>query len=126
MYREAAAAPGRYRWTVGAYPGSRADKVQALVGLHDVGVVMMNKRIRWAASVYARKVPELRVIAEPILKEAIGEEVELRWVVGVSNEERQVQVEELEVERVEEWSDGSRADGRAAGATRQKGLYLSE
>jgi len=38
-----------YRWTIGVYPGSRADKVQALtfVGLHDIGVIMKNKRIWW-------------------------------------------------------------------------------
>jgi len=40
-----------YRWTVGAYRGSGADKVQALCELNDVGVVMHNKKIRWAASV---------------------------------------------------------------------------
>lgn len=45
---------------------------------------------------------------------------------GRGNEECEVRVEELEETRVEEWSDGSRADGRAAGATRKKGLYLGE
>ena len=34
-----------YRWTVGAYPGSRKDKVQALVGLDGIEVIMRNKRI---------------------------------------------------------------------------------
>jgi len=33
---------------------------------------------------------------------------------------------QLKKGRVEEWSDGSRADGRATGATWQKGLYLGE
>ena len=37
-----------------------------------------------------------------------------------------MQIEELEGGRVEEWSDGSRIDGRAAGATRREGLYLGE
>jgi len=115
-----------YRWVVGAYPGSRADKVQALVGLQDIGVIMLNKRIRWAASVYARHMPELRAIAEPILRKAVGEEVELRWMEGVSREKRLIQIEELEEERVEEWSDGSRIEGKAAGGTRREGLYLGE
>jgi len=91
-----------YRWVVGAYPGSRADKVQALVGLNEVGVIMSNKRIRWAASVYARHIPELREIAEPILRTALGEEVELRWMEGVKSGRRQIQIEELAEDRVEE------------------------
>jgi len=115
-----------YRWVVGAYQGSRADKVHALVGLGDVGVIMANKRIRWAASVYARCMPELREIAEPILRGAIGEEEELRWMGKVGSEERRIEVEELAEERVEEWSDGSRIEGRAAGANRREGLYLGE
>jgi len=32
----------------------------------------------------------------------------------------------LDRERVEEWSDGSRTDGRAAGATITRGLYLGK
>jgi len=83
-----------YRWVVGAYPGSRADKVQALVGLNDIGIIMSNKRTRWAASVYARHIPELRTIAEPILRAAIGEEVESRWMEGVGGEKRQVRIED--------------------------------
>jgi len=115
-----------YRWVVGAYPGSRTDKVQALVGLKDIGAIMMSMMIRWAASVYARHMPELREIAEPILREAIGEEGELRWMGKVGNEECLIRVEELEEERVEEWSDGSRMEGKAAGANRREGLYLGE
>jgi len=115
-----------YRWTVGAYPGSRADKVQALVGLQEIGVIMRNKRIRWAASVYARHVPELRAIAEPILREALEEDTELRWMQGTSKESIGIEVRELAEQEVEEWSDGSRIDGRAAGATRREGWYLGE
>jgi len=49
-------ANGIYGWTVGAYKESRADKVQELRGLNanDVGIVMANKRIRWAATLYGR------------------------------------------------------------------------
>jgi len=63
-----------YRWTISAYPGSRKDKVQALVGLEGIECIMRNKRIRWAASVYGRHLPELRKVAEPILQEALGED----------------------------------------------------
>jgi len=66
-----------YRWTVGAYRGSRVDKVQALVGLNDIGVIMRNKRIWWAASVYARHAPELWKIAVPILREVLEDDVQL-------------------------------------------------
>jgi len=65
-----------YRWTVGAYQGSRVDKVQALVGLNDIALIMQNTRIRWVASVYARHLPELRKIAEPILRELLEEDVD--------------------------------------------------
>ena len=116
-----------YRWTVGAYPGSRKDKVQALVGLEGIEEIMRNKRIRWAGSVYARHMPELRAIAEPILKEAIGEEAEMRWMEGEKRERKaEVQIRELVVEEVDEWTDGSRIEGRAAGGTREKGIYLGE
>jgi len=116
-----------YRWTVGAYPGSRTDKVQALVGLNDVGVIMRNKRIRWAASVYARHLPELRAIAEPILREVLEEDVELRWMQSAEPvRDRGVEVRELDENEVEEWRDGSRIEVEAAGATRRKGGYLGE
>jgi len=116
-----------YRWTVGAYPGSRADKVQALVGLQGIEVIMRNKRIRWAASVYARHLPELRAIAEPILREVLEEDTELRWMQGsVPRADIEIGIQELNEQKVEEWSDGSRMKERAAGATRSKGWYLGE
>jgi len=37
---------------------------------------------------------------------------------------REVQIEELDVDSVEEWTDGSRIGGRAAGATGEEGMYL--
>jgi len=70
------------RWTVGAYPGSRRGKVYALVGLSGIDTIMRNKRIRWAASVYARHIPELKVVAEPILREILEEDTEMRWLQG--------------------------------------------
>lgn len=61
--------------------------------------------------------PELREVAEPIVRES------LRWMEGV-RAERRVRVMELEIEEVEEWTDGSRVDGRAAAATRTEAQYL--
>jgi len=37
-----------------------------------------------------------------------------------------VTIEQLNEDKVEEWSDGSRVGDRATGATRTKGLYLGE
>ena len=101
--------------------------MQALVGLGDLKDIMRNKRIRWAASVYARHLPELRAVAEPILRDALGEECRLRWMKGGDPGKRvQIQVRELAVEEVEEWTDGSRMEGRVSGATREQGMYLGE
>ena len=38
------------------------------------------KRIRYAALVYARDIPELRPVAEKTIKEEIGMDIELRWM----------------------------------------------
>ena len=106
---------------MGAYRGSRGDKVQGLCGLSDVAVVMRNKRIRWASSVYARYLPELREIA---LREVLEDDVEMMWIQGADRERGTVRVAPLDKGKVEEWSDGSRAEERAVGATRTRGLYL--
>jgi len=111
------------RWVVGAYRGSDTEKVEALIGISGLDRMMMCKRIRWAASVYGRHLPELREVAEPILREWMEEDAELRWMKGVKGE-REMRIEELDISRVEEWSDGSRMEGRAAAATRTKGEYL--
>jgi len=114
------------RWVVGAYRGSDSEKVESLTGIGELGRMMMCKRIRWAASVYGRHMPELRRVAEPILREWIEEDAELRWMKGSKTGARRVEVTELEEERVEEWTDGSRIEGRAAAATRTKAEYLGE
>ena len=41
---------------------------------------MRNKRYRLAASVYGRDLPELREIAEPILRQIGGEDTEWCWM----------------------------------------------
>jgi len=43
---------------------------------------------------------------------------------GKGREGMEVKIEELGAGMVEEWTDGSRMEGRAAGATRMEGLYL--
>jgi len=63
---------------------------------------------------------------ETILRSVIEDDTELRWIRGVGCERGKVEVRQLVEEEVEEWSDGSRANGRAAGATRTRGLYLGE
>ena len=87
---------------------------------------MRNKRIPWAASVYARHLPELREIAEPILREAIEHDTELRWRQGGSKADVKIKICELREHEVEEWSDGCRMDGKAAAATEKRGMYLGE
>lgn len=79
--------------------------------------------MRWAASVYGRHLPELREVAEPILREWIEVDSELRWMEGCPAS-REVQVEDLAIGRVEGWSDGSRMKRRAAGVMRAEAMYL--
>jgi len=111
------------RWVVGAYRGSNANKVEQLTGIAEIGRLMQNRRVRWVASVYGRHLPELREVAESILREWVEADSELRWMEGCPKN-RSVRVEDLEVDRVEEWSDGSRMEGRVAGATRTEAMYL--
>jgi len=111
------------RWVVGAYRGSRADKAQALCGISGLGELMACKRIRWAAPVYGRHIPELREIVEPFLRELL-EDTELRWMKGSKGEQGRVEIEELRQEKVEEWADGSRSNERAARASRTRETYL--
>jgi len=130
LYHEPSEQQGRLaaecqQWVVGAYPGSNGVKVEELTGISDLARMMMCKRIRWAASVYGRHIPELREIAEPILREWVEEDAELRWMEGTKGgKERVVHVEKLDEGKVEEWTDGSRMDDRAAAATREKATYL--
>jgi len=62
--------------------------------------------------------------AEQILREFLEEDMVLRWRSRRDYGRREVQIEELDVDLVEEWTDGSRIGGRAAGATREEGMYL--
>jgi len=71
------------------YLEARADLMEGkeeLTGIAELGRLMLCKRIRWAASVYGRHLPELRKIAEPILLEWVEEDAELRWMEGIRGE----------------------------------------
>jgi len=45
---------------------NKKKKVEELTGIAEIGRLMQNKRVRWAASVYVRHMPELREVAKPI------------------------------------------------------------
>jgi len=86
------------------------------------------KRVRWAASVYARNEPELRQRAEKILREELGEEVILQWMEGEKAREGTGEVEEeVDLSAQESGSvgftDGSRMEGVVAGATAEGGIF---
>ncbi|KAF8448222.1 hypothetical protein BGX38DRAFT_1270434 [Terfezia claveryi] len=68
------------RWLVGAWKGRIGGKVSALTAISKLGEAMFRKRVRWAAFVYGGHLPELRPVAERIIREVIGAEVQLRWI----------------------------------------------
>ena len=63
-------------------------------------------------------------MAEPIVREVVGEDAELRWMQGCGLDSGTVEVRDLAAGEVEEWTGGSRSEERAAGATRSRGMYL--
>ncbi|KAF8417959.1 hypothetical protein EV426DRAFT_710166 [Tirmania nivea] len=78
---------------------------------------MQTKRIRWAASVYGRALPELRVSAEKILREVVEPDAVLCWMSGNGGARgREICTRELKAEEVTGWSDGSRQEEVAAAA----------
>jgi len=60
--------------------------------------------------------PALRRVAEPILRGFIELEVNLRWREGTRRGAAEVPVAAFEEARVDEYSDGSRAEGPTPGA----------
>ena len=77
-------------------------------------------------SVYRRNLPELKEVGEEILREGLGEEIELRWMTKSHKRERGVKASEFDEGRVEEYSDGSKLEGVAASVTRTHGVCLGE
>lgn len=99
------------RWVIGAWRGSAAAKAAEISGIEDLQDVMNKKRIRWAASVYARHLPQLREIAQPILEEAFGtHSVEWQWMDEPVPMDQRLEIEEVEwcESKVDGYSDGSR------------------
>jgi len=62
--------------------------------------------------------------AEQILREFLEKDVVLTWRSRGDYDRREVQIEEIDVDSVEEWTDDSRIGGQTAGATREEGMYL--
>jgi len=71
------------RWVVGAYRGSNKAKVKQLPGISGLRTVMQNRRVRWAASIYGRHLPEPRRKTEEILQSVLEEDSPLKWMRGV-------------------------------------------
>jgi len=115
------------RWVVMGYKGSSRRKVEEICGIGQLG----KKRIRWAASVYARNEPELRARARRILEEELGEEARLIWMEGVkpgkttrAAEAREDLEGSLARGELVGYTDGSRMEGVAAGASAEGGIFL--
>jgi len=78
---EASRLAGRMaRWVCMGYQGSNRQKVEEITGISQLEVMTHRKRVRWAASVYGRHEPELRPIAERILREELGDEAVMRFL----------------------------------------------
>ena len=73
----------------------RLARVEVLSGVGDLDTIIYNKRVRWAASVYCRKLPILREEAGRILREVLDPEAQLRWVEGVAGLPVEVEVVDL-------------------------------
>ena len=115
------------RWVIGAWRGSSDLKVEALSGIDNPDKWFRKRKIRWAALVYGRHLPALRYIAEKILRQRYeGCNIQFNWI------EQQVRmadrmpfaIQDLDGDRVQEYSDGSRLDEAAAAATTKRAKYL--
>lgn len=114
------------RWTVGVWRGSANSIIEDLSGVEDLQWVM-EKRIRWAASVYGRNVQVLNPIARQVLEPLFeAENVKLNWMGDTLPMHQRNEIEKVEwVEnQVDEYSDGSRREGAAAGANTTTAEYL--
>jgi len=125
---EASRLAGRMaRWICMGYKGSSRQKVEEITGIAQLEVMTHRKRVRWAASVYGRHEPELRPIAERILREELGDEVALSFMTGEDPAEPG-KVELRDFNQGEEggvgYTDGSRMEGMAAAATAESGIWL--
>ena len=115
------------RWVAMGYQGSNENKIEDITGIGKLEVLTHRKRVRWAASVYARNEPELRPRAERILREELGgeDDVILKWMEGTEGGTRREREEtgSLPGRRVG-YTDGSRMEGVAAAATAESAIFL--
>ena len=112
---------------VGAWQGSNAGKIEALSGIDNLDAWFRKCKIRCAVLVYGRYLPELRHVAEKILQQWYeGYNVQFKWMKRQLNlaEKKPFTIRDLNLEVVEEYSDGSRLDGAAAAATSRRAVYL--
>ena len=112
------------RWVAMGY-----QKIEDITGISKLQVLTHRKRVRWAASVYARFEPELRPRAERILSEELGGEADviLKWVEGIQGAIRGGREATGEATLLEEkigYTDGSRMEGAAAAATAESAIFL--
>jgi len=130
---EASRLAGRMaRWICMGYKGSSRQKIEDIVGITQLEVMTHQKRVRWAASVYSRHEPELRPIAERILREELGDEVVLKSLSdkekGGSALDSKMEVRDFEqrgeVEAEIGYTDGSRMEGMTAAATAEGDIWL--
>ena len=115
------------RWVVVAWRGSNAGKIESLSGIDSLDEWFRKRRVRWAASVYGRHLPELRPIAEKILQQRYEvHNVQFRWMEHQIDmaERKPCVIRQLNLQVVEEYSDGSRLDGAAAAATSRRAEFL--
>ena len=115
------------RWVAMGYQGSSKQKIEDIVGIGQLEALTHRKRVRWAASVYARNEPELGPRVERILREELGEDVTLTWMNGGRRrgETASAEIHEhAEEGEVVGYTDGSRMEGVAAGATAESGIFL--
>ena len=119
------------RWVAMGYQGSNENKIEDITGIGKLEALTHRKRVRWAASVYARNEPELRPRTERILREELGgeEDVVLTWL-GDSAEDHPGEESRIRGEpdtpREERvgYTDGSRMGGAAAAATAESAIFL--
>ena len=109
------------RWPSASGGRSEGGKVatQASSRLTELEEAIRRKWIRWVAFVYGRRTPELQV-AEKIIRQAIGGGPALTLMADILPETNgnKVDIVLFNPGRVEEYSDGSRAEGVSAVATR--------
>ena len=117
------------RWVVGAWAGSNADRVAALSRIEDQTEFFRKQKIRWAASMYGRHLPDLRAIVEKVIRNCDqGHNIELTWMeeeVPLLHRPK-IEVTEYDEARATPYSDGSRLEGAAAAATTEQATYLGE